>query len=174
VVAAAAGGYALWKRDARPTRASARRGTAVATPAQPSPTAVVEASAEPTVPAPPLPAVGGPFPTPPHPGADAGPLPAQARQLIALWKARGNEPRARRAVEIARMANRFVDIHPDDPLADEIEQTLPPYLKSRAMASLDAAEPLIAVLYYRAYKQLEFAREDPELARRFEKIAPPE
>ena len=173
VAAAAAGGYALWKREARPTRAPARRGTAAAAPARPSP-APVEALAEPTVPAPPLPQVGGPFPTPSRPGADAGPLAPEVRQLIALWKARGNEARGRRAVEIARIANRFVDTHPDDPLADEIEETLPPYLKSRAMASLDAAEPLIAVLYYRAYKQLEFAREDPELARRFEKVAPPE
>ena len=72
------------------------------------------------------------------------------------------------------MANRFVDVHPDDPLSAEIEESLPPYLKSQAMASLDAAEPLLAVLYYRAYKQLDFAREDPELARRFEKVAPPE
>ena len=72
------------------------------------------------------------------------------------------------------MANRFVDAHPDDALTEEIEGTLPPYLKSRAMASLDAAEPLLAVLYYRAYKQLAFAPEDPELARRFEKVVPAE
>jgi serine/threonine-protein kinase len=172
VLAAAAGGFALWKREARPVRA--RRVAVLPTPARPSPTAV-EPLAEPAVPAPPAPAVGSSVPTPPpSAGAEAGPPPAQARQLIELWKGRANEPRARRAVEIARMANRFVDTHPDDPLSDEIEESLPPYLKSRAMASLDAAEPLLAVLYYRAYKQLEFAREDPELARRFEKVAPPE
>jgi hypothetical protein len=72
------------------------------------------------------------------------------------------------------MANRFVDAHPDDPLAGEIEETLPPYLKSQATASLDAAEPLLAVLYFRAYRQLQFARDDPELARRIERVAPPE
>ncbi|HVQ54387.1 MAG TPA: serine/threonine-protein kinase [Thermoanaerobaculia bacterium] len=172
VLAAAAGGYALWKRDARPARP--RRVAALPTAARPSPTPV-EPLAEPAVPAPPAPAVGGGVPTPPHPaGAEAGLPPAQARQLIELWKGRPNEPRARRAVEIARMANRFVDAHPEDPLSDEIEESLPPYLKSQAMASLDAAEPLLAVLYYRAYKQLDFAREDPELARRFEKVAPPE
>ena len=173
VLAAAAGGYALWRREARPVRA--RRVAVLPTPARsPSPTAV-EMLAEPAVPTPPAPAVGAAVPTPPHTGgAEAGLPPAQARQLIELWKGRPNEPRARRAVEIARMANRFVDAHPDDPLSDEIEESLPPYLKSRAMASLDAAEPLLAVLYYRAYKQLDFAREDPELARRFEKVAPPE
>ncbi len=172
VIAAAAGSYALWKRETRPVRA--RRVAVLPTPAAPSPTAV-EAPAEPAVPAPPAPAIGGSVPTPPHPAAaDAGLPPAQARQLIELWKGRANEPRARRAIEIARMANRFVDAHPDDPLSDEIEESLPPYLKSQAMASLDAADPLLAVLYYRAYKQLDFAREDAELARRFEKVAPPE
>jgi serine/threonine protein kinase len=172
VLAAAAGGYALWRREARPSRA--RRVAVLPTPVRSSPTAV-ESLAEPTVPAPPAPAVGGEVPTPPRPaGVEAGLPPAQARHLIELWKGRANEPRARRAVEIARMANRFVDVHPDDPVSAEIEESLPPYLKSQAMASLDAAEPLLAVLYYRAYKQLDFAREDPELARRFEKVAPPE
>ena len=170
-LATAYGGYALWKREAHPTRG--RRVAVLSTPARPSPTAV-EPLAALAVPAPPAPEVGGAVPTPPHPaGAEAGLAPAQARQLIELWKGRANEPRARRAIEIARMANRYVDAHPDDPLSDEIEESLPPYLKSQAMASLDAAEPLLAVLYYRAYRQLDFAREDPELARRFEKVAPP-
>ena len=111
VVAAAAGGYVLWKRQARPARTPARRVTAVAAPVEAPPAAAV-AVAEPTAPAPPPPQAGAPFPTAPGPGAAAGPLPAQARQLIALWKGRPNEPRARRAIEIARMANRFVDAHP--------------------------------------------------------------
>ena len=174
-VAVAAGGYALLRRGAaRPARTPVRRAVVTAVEARPSPTAA-ETPAEPAVPTPPAPAVAAPFPPAPHAGRpDAGPPPAQARQLIELWKARPNEPRARRAVDIARMANRFVDAHPDDALSDEIEQTLPPYLKSQAVSSLDAAEPLLAVLYYRAYKQLGFAPEDPELARRFEKVAPPE
>jgi tRNA A-37 threonylcarbamoyl transferase component Bud32 len=175
ILVAAAGGYALLRRgNARPARTPARRVGVTAVETRSSPTAG-EPLADPPVPTPPVPAVTVPSPAAPHAGnTDVGPLPAQARQLIELWKARPNEPRARRAAEIVKMANRFVDAHPGDPTSDEIEETLPPYLKSQAMAALDAAEPLLAVLYFRAYKQLEFAREDPELARRFEKVAPPE
>ena len=119
--------------------------------------------------------VAPPGVTPPG-GAEAPPAPPpeQARQLIALWKVRPNEARARRAPEIARMANGFVEAHPDDPLAHEIEGTLPLYLKTQAAAALDHAEPLVALLYFRAYKQLDFAPEDPELERRIERLRPPD
>jgi tRNA A-37 threonylcarbamoyl transferase component Bud32 len=173
VIAAAGGAYALLRREStRPAGTAARR-AAAAVAVRPSPTAAA-APDEPAAPSPvPEAGAGVSVTAPPHPGStDTGPNSNQARQLIELWKSRPNEPRARRAVEIARMANRFVDTHPDDPLSTEIVETLPPYLKSRAMASLDSAEPLLAVLYARAYKQLAFAQADPELARRFEKVAP--
>ena len=173
IAAAAGGAYALLRREStRAARTPSRRANIVTAPARPSPTAAAPL-AEPSFPPPP--AAGVAAPTPPQTAdVDTGPPPAQARQLIELWKSRPNEPRARRAIEIARMANRFVDAHPDDPLAGEIEETLPPYLKSQATASLDAAEPLLALLYFRAYRQLQFARDDPELARRIERVAPPE
>ena len=68
------------------------------------------------------------------------------------------------------MANRFVEAYPDDPRAKEIEQGLPEFLKSRATAALDNVDPFIALLYFRAYKQLAFAPEDPELERRIGKV----
>jgi serine/threonine-protein kinase len=145
------------------------------------PTEVAKAFQEAGIPQPPPAPAGPPGATVAAPGvappggaeaAPAPPPPAQARQLIALWKTRPNEARARRAPEIARMASRFVEAHPDDPLADEIEETLPVYLKTEATSALDHAQPLLALLYLRAYKELDFAPEDPELERRIERLRP--
>jgi hypothetical protein len=95
------------------------------------------------------------------------------RQTLVRWKTSPNENRARRALEMARTANRFVAEHPAAPLAREIQDTLPVYLKLQATTSLDHAQPVLARLYYRAYRHLRFAPPDPELDRRFESVRPP-
>jgi serine/threonine protein kinase len=98
--------------------------------------------------------------------------PIEMRQTIAQWKRSPNENRARRALEVARSANRFVAAHPAGPLAREIQDTLPVYLKLQATTSLDHAQPVLARLYFRAYRHLRFAPADPELERRFESLRP--
>jgi len=99
--------------------------------------------------------------------------PVEMRQTLVRWKTSPNENRARRALEMARTANRFVAEHPAAPLAREIQDTLLVYLKLQATASLDHAQPVLARLYYRAYRHLRFAPPDPELDRRFENTRPP-
>jgi eukaryotic-like serine/threonine-protein kinase len=99
--------------------------------------------------------------------------PIEMRQTLFLWKRSPNENRARRALEIARSANRFVKAHASGPLAREIQDTLPVYLKLQATASLDHAQPVLAQLYYRAYRHLRFAPADADLERRFENLRPP-
>jgi hypothetical protein len=68
------------------------------------------------------------------------------------------------------MANHFVETHPDDPLAEEIRASLPVYLKAEATAALDHAQPLLALLYFQGYRQLDFAPADAELERRIGKL----
>jgi serine/threonine-protein kinase len=99
--------------------------------------------------------------------------PIEMRQTLVRWKTSPNENRARRALEMARTANRFVSEHPAAPLAREIQDTLPVYLKLHATTSLDHAQPVLARLYYRAYRHLRSAPPDPELDRRFESVRPP-
>jgi tRNA A-37 threonylcarbamoyl transferase component Bud32 len=197
---AAAGGLValLWAR--RPAAASppsvARRPTASATAiatatALPdtSPTAVP--AAEPTVkPSPAASSAAVPAAAPAAPPAAASPepstetasaedaavallTPVEMRRTLVRWKTSPNENRARRALEISRSANRFVEAHPAGPLAREIQDTLPVYLKLQATTSLDHAQPVLAHLYYRAYRHLRFAPSDPELDRRFENLRPP-
>ncbi|MGE5413084.1 MAG: hypothetical protein ACM3NW_02845, partial [Syntrophomonadaceae bacterium] len=93
--------------------------------------------------------------------------PMAMRQALDLWKAAPAEGRARRAPAIARAANRFVATHPAAPLTREIETTLPGYRKRQATSALDHAHPVLAHLYYRAYRSLRFAPSDPELESRF-------
>jgi eukaryotic-like serine/threonine-protein kinase len=99
--------------------------------------------------------------------------PLEMHQTLAQWKRSPNESRARRALEIARSANRFVAAHAARPLAREIQDTLPVYLKLQATTSLDHAQPVLANLYYRAYRHLRFAPADAELERRFENLRAP-
>ncbi|HTR01676.1 MAG TPA: protein kinase, partial [Thermoanaerobaculia bacterium] len=96
--------------------------------------------------------------------------PDALRRLVAQWKTLPAEARARRALEIAHRANRVSETHPADPATTELDLSLPPYLKAQALSALDAAEPLVAVLYFRAYKALDFAARDPELERRFARL----
>ena len=178
-----AGAAAVLLRSHRP---GAPPPTAVARRLAASPAAITTATA-PTATSPPeaptpepaaTPSSGSP---PPAPAAEAAaedaavPLltPVAMRQTMLLWKRSPNENRARRALEIARSANRFVAAHPAGPLAREIQDTLPTYLKLQATTSLDHAQPVLAHLYYRAYRHLRFAPPDAELDRRFESLQPP-
>lgn len=102
----------------------------------------------------------------------AAPAPLEAERLINLWKARPNEARSRRAHEIAGIANRVAAAYPGDPRVAAMTATLPAYLRAQASGALDRAEPLSAVLYFRAYRMLDFAPPDPELERRIEKARP--
>ncbi len=68
------------------------------------------------------------------------------------------------------MADRFVASHPDDGLSAEIRESLPAFLRTQSADALDRAQPLNAVLYFRAYKQLAFAPPAPELASRIERL----
>ncbi len=131
----------------------------------------------PTAGPPPVPETGlAPMPAPPANEPESGrsragaPSPAEVRRALALWKARANDPRAHRAREIAIMANRFVEVYPEDPLATEITTSLPPFLAAQATGALDGAQPLLALLYFRARKQLAFAPDDPELDRRIGRL----
>jgi serine/threonine protein kinase len=99
--------------------------------------------------------------------------PLEMHQTLAQWKRSPNESRARRALEIARSANRFVAEHASRPLAREIQDTLPVYLKLQATTSLDHAQPVLAHLYYRAYRHLRFAPADADLERRFQNLRTP-
>jgi serine/threonine-protein kinase len=189
----AAGGLVVLLRSRRPGVAPAptvvRRPTATAPAA---PTAAASLAASPTEAATPAPArVPSPAAVPPPPSPppaapetlapetaasddDEGPrlTPVEMRQTLVRWKTSPSENRARRALEIARTANRFVAEHPAAPLSREIQDTLPVYLKLQATMSLDHAQPVHARLYYRAYRHLRFAPPDPELDRRFESARP--
>ena len=156
--------------SSRPTQRTVVPAAAPAAPTAPS----VETTGEA---APPAVATALPAAPPPPPEATAVPPAAgdaetsaeEARTALARWKSRPGDIRARRAVEIARLADRFVASHPDTPFAAELRDGLPNYLHAQATEALDAARPLDAVLYFRAYRQLSFAPPDPELARRIER-----
>ena len=103
--------------------------------------------------------------------AGAGmPGPEEARRILERWRSRPPDARAHSATDIAQLANRFVQAYPDDPLAAEMRERLPEAFKRGAEAAWDNARPLLAVLYYRAYRQLTFAPPDPELERRAAEI----
>ena len=76
------------------------------------------------------------------------------------------ERRARRALEIADAANFWAVTHPDDPYTPELKRSLVQALKSDTEAALSDRQPVLARLFYRAYRQLRFSPPDPDLARR--------
>jgi serine/threonine-protein kinase len=195
---AAAGGLValLWgRRPGAVTPALARRptttATAIATSTVLPETSPTVPAAEPTARSSPAtvsaaPTAAAAEPTPaaasPAPATEAATAedaavalltPVEMRQTLGRWKMSPNDNRARRALEISRSANRFVEAHPSGPLAREIQDTLPVYLKLQATMSLDHAQPALGNLYYRAYRHLHFAPPDPELVRRFENLHPP-
>jgi serine/threonine-protein kinase len=160
-------------RRGAPERLPARAATSAPAPATASPAAPPATAEVPTA----APAAPPSPPPPPEERAEADdpaarPLsPAAMRQALDLWKASPDEGRARRSPAIARAANRFVATHPVAPLSREIEATLPTYLKRQATGALDRAQPMLAHLYFRAWRQLQFAPADREFESRFESLA---
>ena len=176
VLLAALGVYAWRERKPARRAAAARPGTSLRRTATAVPVVTAETATPPSPASAPGDAVPTPSapPTPPPSAVPAaplpGPTPAEARIALTRWRARPEEARARRAPEIARMADRFVGAHPDDPLSAEIRDSLPAFLRTRAAEALDRAQPLNALLYFRAYRQLSFAPPDPDLEARIERL----
>ena len=169
LIAAAAATYtALRPRPAaRPATASHRR--TAPTPSAPLPRATPPSTGALVAAAPPSEA-----PSVPNPLPASGPVPPpqEAREMIERWTSRPTEARARRAGDIAAMANRTVAAHAGDPVADEIRERLPELLRRETTAALDIAQPLLALLYFRAYKTLAFAPPAPDLEERIARIRP--
>jgi serine/threonine protein kinase len=147
---------------------------------QPSPTASIPSPVPPTraptarsVPtAPPASAAASP---PEEAGEDSleGPVTAaRFRKFLDQWARRPIERRARRAPEIARVANFWAATHPDDPFAPELKARLPGMLKFDTEAALSGNQPALARLFWRAYRQLNFSPPDPELAQRVRRAVP--
>ncbi len=97
--------------------------------------------------------------------------PQKIRRVLDQWTSRPIDRRAHRAMEVANMANTWVAAHPDDPFTADLKQWLPRTLKRDTEAALGTAEPFLAMLFYRAYRQLDFAPDDADLARRVSELA---
>ena len=174
LVAAAAGTYSvLRRRSAPPTAPASHRGTPPARSSPPAPRPTPPSPADALVAAAPAPAEDLSVPTP-LPVAGPVPLPEEVRDMIERWMSLPDAARARRAAEIAAAANRTVAAHAGDPAAAEIRERLPASLRQEATAALDDAQPLQALLYFRAYKTLGFAPPAPELEERIARIRPAE
>lgn len=175
VILAGLGAYA-WSHRRPLRRTSPSRGSPARLTATAAPVVAVDATTAPVT----VPAAEAPTPSPPpdapapEPTAAAppasGPAAAAARTALSRWRSQPGEARARRAPEVARMADRFVAAHPDDPLSAEIRSSLPAFLRSQAADALDRAQPLNAVLYFRAYRELAFAPPAPDLQARIERL----
>ena len=107
----------------------------VAEPTRPAPEAEITSAARP------------PEEAQPNPGM---PGPEEARQLLERWRSRPADARAHTALDVAHLANRFVQAYPDDPLAAEMRERLPEAFKRGAETAWNNARPLLAALYYRA------------------------
>ena len=92
------------------------------------------------------------------------------RKAFARWKELPVERQAAQAPSLARSASLFVATYPDDPFSGELRQQLPASLRRLAVEELDARRQRIAVRFYEAYRQLDFAPNDTELDRRFESL----
>jgi len=99
------------------------------------------------------------------PEADAG-NPKKARQRLNHWMTRPMEDRVRRSPEIARWANRIAAENPDNPDVQQMKRDLPAFFKAETLGALDRRQPFVAMAFYRAYRMLDFAPADPELAQR--------
>ncbi len=88
------------------------------------------------------------------------------KRFLDQWSGRPAERRARRAMEVANAANFWTVTHPDDSYTLELKRWLPQRLKSDTEAALADRQPVLARLFYRAYRQLKFSPPDPDLARR--------
>jgi hypothetical protein len=91
---------------------------------------------------------------------------ARFRGILEQWTRRPFGRRAHRAIEITRAANFWTATHPDDPFSPELKARLPRLLKSDTEAALAAGQPVLARLFWRAYRQFRFSPPDPDLAAR--------
>lgn len=151
---------------------------------QPTPTRIATSPPAPTREPPPR-TVPTPLPSAP-PGPAAAPPPAETaedpldgavsaarlRSFLDQWSRRPLERRARRAMEIARVANFWTTTHPDDPFSPELKSRLPLIFKSDTESALSGGQPALARVFYRAYRQLKFSPPDPELAELVRRAVP--
>ncbi len=89
------------------------------------------------------------------------------RRFLKRWQGLPAEKQSSEARLVARLANRFVEAYPDDPLAGELRQRLPGSLAGEARRELDAGRPRVARRFYDAYRELDFGARDGELDRLF-------
>jgi serine/threonine-protein kinase len=95
---------------------------------------------------------------------------ARFRGTLEQWTRRPIARRAHRAIEVARAANFWTATHPDDPFSLELKARLPRILKSDTETALAAGQPVLARLFWRAYRQLRFSPPDPDLAARVRRL----
>ena len=91
---------------------------------------------------------------------------AKLQSFLRAWKSRSVERRARRAMEVASIANFWAATHPDDAFTAELKRTLPGTFKNEAETALENGQPALARLFHDAYRQFRFSQPDPDLARR--------
>jgi serine/threonine protein kinase len=147
------------------------------TPAAPSPVPPTRAPVTRAVPTRAPPAMSPPADaSPPEETADepirGGVTAARFRANLEQWTRRPIARRAHRAMEVALAANFWTSTHPDDPYSPELKAQLPRILKSDTETALAAGQPVLARLFFRAYRQLRFSPPDPDLARRVRSAAP--
>jgi hypothetical protein len=126
-------------------------------------TRVVPTRAPPASPAPAD--ASSPEETPDEP-IEGGVTAARFRGMLEQWTRRPIARRAHRAIEIARAANFWTATHPDDPFSPELKARLPRLLRSDTETTLAAGQPVLARLFWRAYRQFRFSPPDPGLAAR--------
>ena len=104
--------------------------------------------------------------------ADSGDAPLQGtvtaaklKAFLEHWSTRPVQRRAHRAMEIAGVANFWAVTHPEDSYTPELKRWLPQALKSDTETALANGQPVLARLFFRAYRQLKFSPPDPDLAR---------
>jgi hypothetical protein len=94
------------------------------------------------------------------------------QRFLKRWRTLAPERQSSEARLVARLANRFVDAYPDDPLTGELRLRLPGSLAARAKEELQGGRTRIASRYYEAYRELDFAPRDAALDRLFAGIRP--
>jgi hypothetical protein len=101
---------------------------------------------------------------------EGGVTAARFRGMLEQWTRRPIARRAHRAIEIARAANFWTLAHPDDPFSPELKARIPGLLKSDTETALAAGQPVLARLFWRAYRQFRFSPTDPDLAARVRRL----
>jgi serine/threonine-protein kinase len=97
---------------------------------------------------------------------------AKLKRFLQQWSSRPLERRARRALDVADAANFWAVTHPDDSYTAELKRWLPQALKADTEMALGNQQPVLARLFYRAYRQLKFSPPDPDLARSIRQAGP--